>query len=77
MNYKKLQENFESEVRQLIKEINSLFVVNIHTYPKIYIDFQTPSVSFNDEEQDRIEEYIKQIDQAYEIINKFICEHKI
>ena len=77
MNYKKLQENFENEVRQLIKEINSLFVVNIHTYPKIYIDFQTPSVSFADDEQEEIKEYIKQIDQAYEIINKFICKHKI
>ncbi len=77
MNYKELQENFESEVRQLIKEINLLFTVNIHTYPKIYIDFSAPSVTFTDNEQDKIEEYIKQIDQAYEIINEFMHKHKI
>ena len=71
MDYKELQTKFEKEVRQEIKKINPMFVVNIHTYPCLEIDFQTPSISFTDEEQDKIVEYIKQIEKAYEIINSF------
>jgi len=71
MNYKELQTKFEKEVRQEIKKINKEFAVNIHTYPNIYIEFLTQSMTFTNEEQDKIVEYIKQIEMSYEIINRF------
>jgi hypothetical protein len=75
MNYTKLQQQFENEVRKPIKEINPFFTVNIHTFPNMEIDFLTPSISFADEEQDKIIEYIEQIEKAYEIINSFKNKH--
>ena len=71
MNYTKLQQQFENEVRKPIKEINPTFTVNIHTYPNIEIDFLTPSISFADEDQEKIAEYLKQIEESYKIINSF------
>ena len=72
MDYKELQNKFDKEVRQPIKEVNPLFTVNLHTYPKIYIELHTPSITFNDQEQNKVQQHAEQIDKCYRIINDFM-----